>query len=107
MQTEMPDSSKSAGLFSKPIQILTFIKQALDTALTAHPQVLRPKQKTNAGDLRLSDLRLNVTVEEDPYSDGDSDDDLDDSEAFTADDEMKETTITLLLSVLEGEDYAF
>lgn len=108
IQTEMSDGSKSAGLFSKPIQILTFIKQALDTALTARPQVPLPtKQKTSTGDLRLSDLRLNVTVEEDPYSDGDSDDDLDDSEAFTADDEMKETTITLLLSVLEGKDHAF
>ncbi|KAJ3722990.1 armadillo-type protein [Lentinula raphanica] len=106
LQTQISDSSKSAGLFSKPIQILTFIKQALETA-SPRSELVSPKKKATSpgkGELRLSDLRLNPDDEENHDSEGDSDDDLSDSEAFTANDEMKETSITLLLSVLEGNE---
>ncbi|KAJ4478038.1 hypothetical protein J3R30DRAFT_3290326 [Lentinula aciculospora] len=100
LQTDMSDSSKSAGLFSKHIQILTFIKQALETASSQSQSVPLKKDVP----LRSVDLRLNLQSEEDPASEGDSDDDLSDSEAFTADDEMTETSITLLLSVLEANE---
>ncbi|KAJ3986901.1 hypothetical protein F5890DRAFT_1636144 [Lentinula detonsa] len=103
LQAEISDGSKSAGLFSKATQILAFIKQALETA-SSSPESVSQKNVASPGKgkLRLSDLQLNS--DEDRASEGDSDDDLSDSEAFTADDEMKETSITLLLSVLEGND---
>ncbi|KAJ3794052.1 hypothetical protein GGU11DRAFT_759476 [Lentinula aff. detonsa] len=103
LQAEISDGSKSAGLFSKATQILAFIKQALETA-SSSPESVSQKNVASPGKgkLRLSDLQLNS--DEDRASEGDSDDDLSDSEAFTADDEMKEMSITLLLSVLEGND---
>ncbi|KAJ3810019.1 hypothetical protein F5876DRAFT_89124 [Lentinula aff. lateritia] len=105
LQIAVSDSSKSAGLFSKPSQILTFIKQALEAAASTRPEPNYQKKKVSlAGEFQISDLRLNPEDEEDPDSDGDSDDDLSDSEAFTADNEMEETSITLLLSVLEANE---
>ncbi|KAH7879787.1 uncharacterized protein C8R40DRAFT_1035206 [Lentinula edodes] len=106
LQIAVSDSSKSAGLFSKPSQILTFIKQALEAAASARPEPNYQKKKVSlAGKFQISDLRLSPQDEEDPeVSDGDSDDDLSDSEAFTADNEMEETSITLLLSVLEANE---
>lgn len=105
LQITISDSSKSAGLFSKPSQILTFIKQALEAAVSTRPKLNNQKKKISlAEEFQISDLRLSPQNEEDPeVSDGDSDDDLSDSETFTADNEMEETSITLLLSVLEGK----
>ncbi|KAJ3925617.1 MAG: hypothetical protein NXY57DRAFT_30897 [Lentinula lateritia] len=106
LQITISDSSKSAGLFSKPSQILTFIKQALEAAVSTRPKLNNQKKKISlAEEFQISDLRLSPQNEEDPeVSDGDSDDDLSDSETFTADNEMEETSITLLLSVLEANE---
>ncbi|KAJ3891226.1 hypothetical protein GG344DRAFT_88397 [Lentinula edodes] len=84
--------SKSAGLFSKPSQILTFIKQALEAAASARPEPNYQKKK------------ISNDEEDAEVSDGDRDDDLSDSETFTADNQMEETLIILLLSVLEANE---
>ncbi|KAF5393666.1 hypothetical protein D9757_000047 [Collybiopsis confluens] len=102
MQNEILDGPKSANLFSKPTQILNFIKQALETTLVSASTLISRKGKSKANaEIRISNRHSNTEGEDDLADEGDSDDDLSDSEAFTAEHEIQETTVTLLLSVLE------
>ena len=82
----------SSSILQKPDQLLAFIKQVLEST---------SKHKDDG----LSANRLDVAdTEED--SDDDSDDEDPNSEVVGPNDEMVETTINLLLSVLESK-YSF
>lgn len=77
------------------------MKHALESAGSPPP---RHKEADQVDDfvakLRISDP---PEIADAADEDGDSDDDMPDSERFTADDEMTETSVNLLLSILEGE----
>lgn len=77
---------------------MTFVKHALDT--TASTSSTNPIDKATS---HVADMNLHVSLDEEQLSDADSDDDMEDSERFTPDDEMTETSINLLLSILEGQ----
>ncbi|KAF5369873.1 hypothetical protein D9758_001077 [Tetrapyrgos nigripes] len=106
MQGMISDGSSTTGtgIFKKPTQVLGFIRQALDTT-TSEPSS-NSENKTNERSqlpqFKLSGLSLAHADE--TGSDADSDDELLDSERFTADDEMTETAINLLLSLLEANE---
>lgn len=100
MQTQLADAGSSSNILKKPEHILTFVKHALESAGASAPRHEEAHSVNDfAAKLRISDPPQAADVDED----GDSDDDMPDSEKFTADDEMTETSVNLLLSILEGE----
>lgn len=80
IQARMADSGQGS-LLSKPDHFLPFIKHALTRSTARNMQ-------GHARDFADSD--------------SDSDDETPDSESFTPDDEMTETSVNLLLALLEG-----
>jgi len=97
LQSQSSEGSDSVNVLKRPEHILTFIKHALETAGSAEPNSASSDVPSHIADMHLHDVQDDGEV-----SDGDSDDDMLDSERFTADDEMTETSINLLLSILEG-----
>lgn len=96
MQTKLSDGSSSSDMLKKPTHILTFIKHALESAKAdSHGSNTRPINRSPRD-------RCRDDQEDDIDSDEDSDDDTPDAIPYTADDEMTETSINLLLSILEG-----
>jgi hypothetical protein len=109
MQAMISDGSSSLGIFKKPTQVLGFIKQALDTTSSTSDSSSsgenKKKERPHLDGFKLSRLSVVDNDEAGEPSDAeDSDDDLPDSERLTANDEMTETAINLLLSVLEGKE---
>ncbi|KAJ7591090.1 hypothetical protein C8J56DRAFT_782610 [Mycena floridula] len=96
MQVKLSDISSSSNILKKPDHILTFVKHALEAS--------KPDSKAaNVEPLSMHGLR--IVPESDSQhvdSDGDSDDDTADSVPYTPDDEMVETSVNLLLSILEA-----
>jgi len=86
MQKQLSEGTTS-NILRKPDQLLTFINHVLESSNAV---------TNNAGPSSEADQDL---------EDGDSDDESPDSglEIIGPDDELVETTITLLLSVLEGD----
>lgn len=79
--------------------MLSFVKHALQSAKPLQPADDKSKRQTPLKDiLRFIPDQPEVSSEDE----GDSDDDTPGSDTFTADDEMTETSINLLLSILEG-----
>jgi hypothetical protein len=95
IQTTLTDSKEGqTNMLTQPGHILTFIKHALENTRKADRKLQYPRQS------QVPSQDVNSAGNQ---SDSDSDDESPDSEAYTPDDEMAETSITLLLSVLEGE----
>lgn len=104
IQTQLSGSDASSNILSKPEHILSFVKHALDAANAPAPEVDASspgRHPRNSSGLRMEDLRL-VPEDEVVSDEGDSDDDTPGEELISADDEMTETAINLLLSLLEG-----
>jgi hypothetical protein len=93
MQTQLSET-----VLSKPEHVLSFIKHALGSAAISGPD--KPSIKKGLG---LSDLRIVKSEDEVDGTDSDDDDDLDAlEESGGGKDGMTITSLTLLLSVLEG-----
>ncbi|KAK7049303.1 hypothetical protein VNI00_005904 [Paramarasmius palmivorus] len=103
LQVKMSESSSKFGGFQNSIQIFGFIKQVLEDAVNRSRETMRIERKQkdviNEG---LSGLRVVDRLEDEEGED--SDDDLEGSEKRDIDTEMIETAITILLSILEGND---
>lgn len=103
MQTQLSEGGASSNILSKPEHILSFVKHALETAnTTTAPVAPRPPRRDTT--LRMEDLRM-VPEDEDSSDEGDNDDNEDDapgSKAVSPDNEMTDTAVNLLLSILEG-----
>jgi hypothetical protein len=102
MQTQLSDGRTSSNILTKPAHILSFVQHVLASA-TSSPSGAdhNPKLKQNGGQA----LRF-IPDEVHDLSDGsDSDDDTPDAELVSPDEEMIETAINLLLSILEGAKY--
>jgi len=89
----------SSSILKKPDQLLTFIRQVLES--TTAPKE-RPELTTSLGSNKL-ELGEEENDSDDESDGGDSDDDDPASEVIKPDDEMLETTLNLLLAVLESE----
>lgn len=92
----------TSNILKKPQQLLAFIHHVLESANTSNssPSESRHTKWSNLEEkLRITPVAPEVEGEED----GDSDDDMPGSEIIRPDDELLETAISLLLSVLEGK----
>ncbi|EAU84761.2 hypothetical protein CC1G_00280 [Coprinopsis cinerea okayama7 len=88
----------SSSILRQPEQLLSFVKQVLESASSQDEETRSGPEEIELGSLRI------VPRDEDELSEGDSDDDDPDSEVVKPDDELLETTINLLLSVLESHE---
>jgi len=99
MQKQLSEGTTS-NIFQRPRKMLSFILHILETA--NNPGSSEPRQVEGS---RLEEkLRIvpSIPEAEDMSDEGDSDDDVSDSENIQPDDELIETALNLLLSVLEG-----
>ncbi|TEB30240.1 hypothetical protein FA13DRAFT_579051 [Coprinellus micaceus] len=94
MQLQLLGDS-SSSILRKPDQLLSFIKQILESTVSTDP---RTTTESAINRLEIDDDSDN---DSDDLSEHDSDDDDPGSEVVKPDDEMVETTLNLLLSVLE------
>jgi hypothetical protein len=95
MQLQLLGDS-SSSILRKPDQLLSFIKQILESTVSTDP---RTTTESAINRLEIDDDSDN---DSDDLSEHDSDDDDPGSEVVKPDDEMVETTLNLLLSVLES-----
>ncbi|KAF7355296.1 RTP1-C1 domain-containing protein [Mycena sanguinolenta] len=91
MQTQLSDGPST--ILGKPAHILSFVKHALE------PE--RPELKTKPAD--TNPFKFNVETSDDA-DEGDSDDDTPGADIIGPDDEMIETSVNLLLAVLEANE---
>lgn len=108
LQTQSTTGNTSTGILAKPSHILSFVKHALESAnapkqpapsTSMSPSILEPKGRDLQG-LRIVD---EIEAQEETI-DGDSDDEDEDTVPTAPDDEITETAINLLLSILEGTE---
>lgn len=97
MQTQMSGTKSSSSILFKPTHLLAFVKHVLEPLPTQPPEPIRSRTRDSSPHIRLF-----PNVSDDLEDEGDSDDDTPGSEVIGADDEMIETCINLLLSILEG-----
>ncbi|KAH7930074.1 hypothetical protein BV22DRAFT_1191545 [Leucogyrophana mollusca] len=103
MQTQLSGNSSSSNILSKPEHILSFVKHALEPAVTGASDAEPQREKGPGYGLKMEDLRIVPQEEDVPYEDGDSDDEEPGTgSALPTDDEMAETAINLLLATLEA-----
>jgi hypothetical protein len=101
MQSQLSDDNSSSNILKRPDHILSFVKHALETA-TIPEHVTRGPGHTAHDGLRMEDLR--IIDQEDTVLDEEVDsDDESPGDAASPDEEMTETAVNLLLSILEGE----
>ncbi|KAF9495681.1 hypothetical protein BDN71DRAFT_1488817 [Pleurotus eryngii] len=108
LQTQSTTGNTSTGILAKPSHILSFVKHALESAnapkqpapsTSRSPNILEPKG------LGLQGLRIVDEAEaQEETIDRDSDDEDEDTVPTAPDDEITETAINLLLSILEVHD---
>jgi hypothetical protein len=89
MQTQLSDGPST--ILGKPAHILSFVKHALESV---GPESEQKPAATNP-------FKLGSNTP-DGSEDGDSDDDTPGADIIAPDDEMVETSVNLLLAVLEG-----
>ena len=95
MQAQMTEGDKS-NILRKPDHLLTFILHVLQSSQITVPGEPIPR--------RARDDMIDADSDDEGLE-GDSDDDAPGSEVIGPDDELIETAITLLLSILEGEKF--
>ncbi|KAF9451696.1 hypothetical protein P691DRAFT_723445 [Macrolepiota fuliginosa MF-IS2] len=99
MQKQLSEGTTS-NILKKPQQMLTFIHHVLESANSSFSSEVRDTEQS-----RLEEkLKFIPTAPEVEDVEGDSDDDMPDSEIVRPDDELTETAISLLLSVLEADE---
>jgi Required for nuclear transport of RNA pol II C-terminus 1 len=99
MQTQLSDGKTSSNILYKPTHLLSFIKHVLEPVDPNHLKTPIGAKLENA--IRISELHPHE-VEGELADEVDSDDDTPGSEIISADHEMIETAVNLLLSILEG-----
>lgn len=102
LQTQSETNDSSFSILKQPSHILSFVKQALDSTREKQKAPPKPRRDPKAG-LSLTDLRIVEDDEEDFDDSGDSDDEDD---GLDSEEEMTSTSLNLLLSVLEGDDFS-
>lgn len=98
MQLQLMGES-SSSILRKPDQLLAFIKQVLESTTSQSADEVIESAIPKVNRLDIADIGGKDSDDEE-Y---DSDDDDPTSEVIKPDDEMVETTINLLLSILESE----
>ncbi|KDR83776.1 hypothetical protein GALMADRAFT_236141 [Galerina marginata CBS 339.88] len=99
MQNRLSEGTNS-NILRKPDQLLSFIFHVLDSA-SITVQGNQASSLSNGN----SQIPSRPSIEnEDMFEEGDSDDEAPDSEVIGPDDELVETAITLLLSILEADE---
>ncbi|TFK43559.1 hypothetical protein BDQ12DRAFT_643120 [Crucibulum laeve] len=91
MQKQMTEGTTS-NILRTPAHILTFIKHVLESAQSQDSSGVKSARSTAP------------KIKDEPLENSDSDDDMEDSEIIRPDDEMVETAINLLLSILEVDE---
>ncbi|KAG5646622.1 hypothetical protein DXG03_002926 [Asterophora parasitica] len=98
MQAHLTDGKSSSNILYKPTHLLFFIKHVLEPSTPAHREE-KQRPKTGTENLRFVDSDDELSDE------GDSDDDnTPGADVITADGEMIETSVNLLLSILEANE---
>ncbi|TRM67616.1 hypothetical protein BD626DRAFT_554703 [Schizophyllum amplum] len=98
MQTKLSGDAASSFL-KRPSHILAFIKHTLESL---DADGVQASEQPAILDKRMEALRIAPTAEEE--DEGDSDDEVGGENTISPDDEMLETTINLLLSILEANE---
>jgi hypothetical protein len=99
MQTKLADRNESSNILQKPEYILSFVKHVLDSATTPASDT-RPPRDNRPEDVFRLDNAATQPAGDTLCCESDSDDE--DDVKLPLDDDMTETAINLLLSVLEG-----
>jgi hypothetical protein len=99
MQAQLSDKNESSML-RKPEHILFFVKHVLESAAFAAPGPKPSHQGRSERALRRDDLL--IVPEDDRLTHEDDSDDETLDETAMVDDNMTETAINLLLSIIEG-----
>ncbi|RDB22555.1 RNA polymerase II assembly factor RTP1 [Hypsizygus marmoreus] len=95
MQIHLSEGKSSSNILNKPMHLLSFIKHVLEPTAT-------PSRTGQRATSTLDQLRIYEAPDEDLADEGDSDDDTPGSEIINPDNEMIETSVNLLLSILEA-----
>ena len=103
MQTKLSGDATS-GFLKRPAHILAFIKHTLES-LDADKN--KTSKKPDVTDKRLETLRIVPSADGEDEDAADSDDEDVNENTVSPDDEMLETTVNLLLSILEGKFRCF
>ncbi|KAF8627184.1 hypothetical protein AX15_004502 [Amanita polypyramis BW_CC] len=104
MQKQLTTSPSSSNLLCKPAHMLQFIKHVLESSEKISLRSIGPQSRAES-DVKFRKSRLKDTENQDiGYESGDSDDYMPDSETVSPNDEMVETAINLLLSILEANE---
>jgi len=99
LQDQLSGDSGSPNVFNKPEHILSFVKHVLEHVNLTAPENPKPQQDERTGNgLSVKDLLFLPTG--DQFSNKNTDEETPGSP--TSDDEMTETAINLVLSILEG-----
>ncbi|KAL1755246.1 hypothetical protein FB107DRAFT_213966 [Schizophyllum commune] len=100
MQTKLSGDATS-GFLKRPAHILAFIKHTLES-LDADKN--KTSEKPDVTDKRLETLRIVPSADGEDEDAADSDDEDENENTVSPDDEMLETTVNLLLSILEANE---
>ncbi|KAL1660635.1 hypothetical protein GGF50DRAFT_62802 [Schizophyllum commune] len=100
MQTKLSGDATS-GFLKRPAHILAFIKHTLES-LDADKN--KTSEKPDVTDKRLETLRIVPLEDGEDEAAADSDDEDENENTVSPDDEMLETTVNLLLSILEANE---
>ncbi|KAI5893359.1 ARM repeat-containing protein [Schizophyllum commune H4-8] len=100
MQTKLSGDATS-GFLKRPSHILAFIKHTLES-LDADKD--KPSERLDVPDEQLETLRIVPSMNEEDDDAADSDDEHEGANTVSPDDEMLETTVNLLLSILEANE---
>jgi hypothetical protein len=103
IQSQLSEDKGSANMLSKPAHMISFIKQVLENS-TSTPSSSKADNKSRSG---VESLRFVPEISNRTEQEGDSDDEDEDEVEKQADDEMIDTALNLLLSILEGSSHQF
>jgi hypothetical protein len=95
MQKHLSEGTTS-NILKRPQQMLLFIHHVLESTKAS------PNLEPPPGGSRFEQSLRFIPATSEASEEGDSDDDISDSEVSRPDDELVETAVNLLLSVLEG-----
>ncbi|KAF5387644.1 hypothetical protein D9615_000386 [Tricholomella constricta] len=99
MQMHLTDGKSSSNILYNPLHLLSFVKHVLEPSATPHRQ---DQQRTRSSG--KDHLRFYAGSDDGLSDEADSDDDTPGADIITADGEMIETSINLLLSILEANE---
>ncbi|KAF8076354.1 hypothetical protein FPV67DRAFT_413223 [Lyophyllum atratum] len=100
MQAQLTEGKSSANILCKPTHLLYFVKHVLEPKTPSPSRTDRRHHDNNA----MDKLRLYPDQDDELFDEGDSDDDTPGADIITDDEEMIETSVNLLLSILEANE---